>query len=953
MQIKQIEKLNSENQNKKEEKHNNNINNSEKPKDLFIAQNKIIFKKYKPIKQIGRGTFSTVYLASVVDSNNYVAIKAEKRNPNSVELLKSEALVLYSLKGFGIPQVLSYGRTKYHNILVMPLLGKSLLDMFIIRSSPININDICVSSLQILDRIEWVHENNIVYRDIKPENFLFGKSDNSVLYLIDFGLCRKYRSSKTGKHIAPKNLGKFTGTSRYASIYAMAGNEQSRRDDIESIGYMIIYFMKKKLPWQGIKGNSYKECYHKLYLMKKHMNLELLCRGLPGEILEYMKYAKSLKFEQEPNYNYLKNLFKIILNNNKINIDKYILSWCKNDKSDNTNKENIELNSNNLIDNKIKNKINSPRNTTPSDQFCKKVKENLEKKIIIPKRNNLNINNSIKNIIYTNRNSLLNKNEINSDISNTLKVLVNKNLQSLNNSGQNQSAGINLNLVRINSEKNVYSDNFLIQRMNSNLKGYISPNNNIGQLISFNQQLTDKNNYNSGEKLPNYSNYFNTNINKTNQVNKIIGISPIPHNNMHKNNNNLFLKINNNSKNKHNKITHIKITNVSNDNNHNNSNIYNNNKENIIYNTYNTFNTFNSYNNINTINPPMNNNISFINSLYKREPSQIRNYQSYNLTKKDKIQNNNLSNYFKSESFYENNRNKSNKLNKIFPQNKIFIIDKYSSIDTTKKNDSITGYFSYKNIQNQRDLNSYNINNIKKSNTTLINNKIISKTPILNLNQKSDKTNNNINNKIHHNNSYIIKNKIDNDYVNNNYLNTNNINHGKNNFLKVTKHSNKKNNQNLNSKKINNNYIDNSSYKINNSKSFNISNNKSIQVNQNSNKTLENHSYYINNNMYGYGLNKNSSSPYIINKNKIDLKGMQTQRNIMKIDNKKSNNKIIENNKNSLPHNHSLKIIKTSSKKNIKNYNDNNKLNEENLNTNKINRINKYKIVRNKNVHNH
>ena len=105
--------------------------------------------------------------------------------------------------------------------------------------------------------------------------------------------------------------------------------------------------------------------------------------------------------------------------------------------------------------------------------------------------------------------------------------------------------------------------------------------------------------------------------------------------------------------------------------------------------------------------------------------------------------------------------------------------------------------------------------------------------------------------------------------------------------------------------------------------------------------------------MYGYGLNKNSSSPYIINKNKIDLKGMQTQRNIMKIDNKKSNNKIIENNKNSLPHNHSLKIIKTSSKKNIKNYNENNKLNEENLNSNKINRINKYKIVRNKNVHNH
>ena len=289
----------------------------DKETDIFLLQNKLLFKKFQPIKAIGKGTFSTVYLSINIKTNEYVAIKAEKRTQKDLELLESEAFLLYSLRGFGIPEVISYGRTKTHNILVMPLLGNSLLDLFIIKNEPPNISDICNASIQILDRIEWVHFNNIVYRDVKPENFLFGKKDNDILYLIDFGLCRKYKSPKTGKHIIPKNLGKFTGTSRYASVYAMAGNEQSRRDDIESIGYMIIFFMKKKLPWQGIKGNSYKECYHKLYLMKKHMKLEDLCRGLPSEMIDYMNNAKSLKFDQQPNYKYLKNLFNLILRKKK------------------------------------------------------------------------------------------------------------------------------------------------------------------------------------------------------------------------------------------------------------------------------------------------------------------------------------------------------------------------------------------------------------------------------------------------------------------------------------------------------------------------------------------------------------------------------------------------------------------------------------------------------------
>ena len=440
-------------------------NNGNIEHDIFLLQNKLIFKKYQPIKPIGKGTFSTVYLSLNIKTNEYVAIKVEKRSSQiDIELLHSEAFLLNSIRGFGIPEVLSFGRTKTHNILVMPLLGKSLLDIFILKNEPVNINDICSVGIQILDRIEWVHSNNIVYRDIKPENFLFGNVDKNVLYLIDFGLCRKYKSSKTGKHIKPQSLGKFTGTSRYASIYAMGGYEQSRRDDIESIGYMIIFFMKKRLPWQGIKGNSYKECYHKLYLMKKHMKLETLCKGLPQEIIDYMYNAKSLKFEQEPDYKYLKNLFATILKRNDITFDKYIFSWCKDESLTSDSKDiTIKKSSNSKLE----------RKSSPQNRLYKKIQENIENKNkVINTNNNINHiemndkNKSKNNNINYRDNSYKIKNEINSEISNTMKVMFNKNVNSIK-SGMKESTG--LNLSGINSDNKI--ENKIISfRINNNIK---------------------------------------------------------------------------------------------------------------------------------------------------------------------------------------------------------------------------------------------------------------------------------------------------------------------------------------------------------------------------------------------------------------------------------------------------------------------------------------------------
>ena len=128
-----------------------------------------------------------------------------------------------------------------------------------------------------------MHSRCLIHRDIKPENFLLGmKKKNYLIYLIDFGLSKKYQDIKTNQHI-PYLTGKsLTGTARYASIYSHLGIEQSRRDDLESIGYTLVYLNKGCLPWQGIKGKTKKEKYEKIYEIKNQTSIEDLCSEMPS-----------------------------------------------------------------------------------------------------------------------------------------------------------------------------------------------------------------------------------------------------------------------------------------------------------------------------------------------------------------------------------------------------------------------------------------------------------------------------------------------------------------------------------------------------------------------------------------------------------------------------------------------------------------------------------------------
>lgn len=270
-----------------------------------------VARKFRVGPKIGSGSFGEIYAGTNVHTGEEVAIKLEPLKSKHPQLLYESKIYRILQGGYGIPGVKWFGSEGDYNVLVIDLLGPSLEDLFNYCGKRLSLKTVLMLADQMIARLEFMHSRSYIHRDVKPDNFLIGTgSRKHICHVIDFGLAKKYQDPRNGRHIPYLEGKNLTGTARYASINTHLGFEQSRRDDMESLGFVLMYFLRGSLPWQGLKANTKKQKYQRILERKEATHPDQLCRGYPTEFRDYFFHCSSLGFEDRPDYRYLKRIFK-------------------------------------------------------------------------------------------------------------------------------------------------------------------------------------------------------------------------------------------------------------------------------------------------------------------------------------------------------------------------------------------------------------------------------------------------------------------------------------------------------------------------------------------------------------------------------------------------------------------------------------------------------------------
>ena len=316
-----------------------------------IVMEDLIAENFVLLRKIGHGNCGEIILSYSLKEKIEVVLKKEKKDsekkssPLHTELKAYQTLLdisnaadisgakpILQLEIQGLPKFYGFGDKNDYYYLVQEFLGPNLMQLLNYCSrKKFTLGTVCLIAMQMLNRIEYIHKRHYLHRDIKPENICIGNEENTnTIYLIDFGLAKRFKDNKTNQHIPYKEKKDFLGNEKFASINAHLGLEQSRRDDLMSLGYNLIYMLKGGLPWDGLKVKD--KSSNKLAEKKIQIPNDVLCSGLPNEFLHYLNYCKNLKFEERPDYKYLKGLFGkllgLVITNFNLKKNEIIFDWC-------------------------------------------------------------------------------------------------------------------------------------------------------------------------------------------------------------------------------------------------------------------------------------------------------------------------------------------------------------------------------------------------------------------------------------------------------------------------------------------------------------------------------------------------------------------------------------------------------------------------------------------------